>query len=104
MMGRLIVLFGALAMAGCAAMPFELDRVTMTAFEPDGQNAFRYKATAGKLSYPEDGELAEKVRMDWLETYLELNEMCPGGYEIDDRSVVKRTTGSSDIHYRGQCK
>lgn len=74
---------------------------------PDG--SFLYTATADGITYREGDPAAEAKRMEWLETYLQHNDMCPNGYAITDRiaSVQNKPligTTVFDIRYTGECR
>ncbi len=84
------------------------DRTLMSEFEPLPKKSFKFKSKSD-LIYPEDSEGAEKIRMDWLETYLTDNNICAGGYVIEERKVVLVSEALigpgklKDIYYYGRC-
>lgn len=96
-----------LVISGCSS----IDRNLMSGFEPftddDGGVIFSYWADEATLTYPEDSPDAEAIRMQWLERYLELNELCLDGYEIVERKAVAKTRGIGGIAhrivYKGHC-
>lgn len=92
----------ALAVSACSSV----DRRAMTTFVPtDG--GFVYSAATDAI-YPADSAEAEKTRMVWLQEYLDLNGVCPKGYDIADRKPVLVSRGPiADfyrIHYTGRCR
>jgi hypothetical protein len=57
--------------------------------------------------YPDDNELAEDKRMEWLEDWLEVRKLCSNGYEIKDRrefGFLEHNPGRYDLRYKVQCQ
>ena len=97
-MRRVVIVMVLSSMVGCAS----LDRPKLTQFEPT-RSGFRYAVGAASYQYPVDSESAERTRMDWLETYLKEEEVCPTGYEMVSREVRQVGVGGQ-IVYVGRCK
>lgn len=97
---RKVVLIG-LLLSGC-----QLDRDPLTSFEISSPSSFKYLARADPI-YPEGSEEAESIRIGWLETYLDDNNLCQTGYHVQNRSKVfvrKTPIGELyDITYEGVC-
>lgn len=97
----------AAALVGCT----NTDRLAMSDFYPEtspdgGPAEFVFTANGSTIAYP-SGMEAEPSRMQWLEVYLEANQMCPNGYEITDRQVIARGSAFGgnlhQVRYRGRC-
>lgn len=92
-------------LAGCAGL--EVDRMEMSTYDrtPGG---FVYAAQATWHGYGKDDPAAEKIRMDWLQKYLDLNGHCRNGYDIAERDVmVLRETLIEPVYrirYVGKCR
>jgi len=94
-------------LSGCAS----LDRIPMSSFEPFSDNynqiMFKFRAESASLTYPEGSKEAEATRMEWLEEYLKLNNMCKQGYEIIERKTVVKAASfvgiAHTIYYTGKC-
>jgi hypothetical protein len=101
---RLLICFGGILFAGCAS----LDRIPATTFEPlDGPNKerqFRFTAKSD-IFYPANTPDGERIRMDWLETWLKSSNYCPNGYRILSKKDVQRGSyeGGRDYFYIGEC-
>jgi hypothetical protein len=97
-----MAMLASLALAGC------VDRTSVSKFEPLASDEFRFEAAANSVLWPVDGPKAEAARMEWLETYLSNNHLCPNGYTITERKPVlvdSRPLGDAHtIYYRGRCK
>jgi hypothetical protein len=89
---------------GCLANGDYL-RQNYTTFEPfPGQGGFRFVCT--KTTSPDEKD-SERERVEWLETYLKDNKLCPNGYSIDERKVVLKDRADVDwyaIYYYGRCR
>lgn len=83
--------------AGCA-----LDRPLLTRFEPAGPYAFSFDAEA-TVFYPLEGT-GERVRMDWLETWLREADMCPDGYQLTGRRAIRSGPTTHRVYYTGRCE
>lgn len=95
----LLLTLSAYAVGGCAS----IDRVPASDFKPTSERSFEFVAAGSALDYPEDSPAAEKVRMDWLRTWLDDNGMCPDGYKITQRKPVKVGAFGARIYYLGEC-
>ena len=88
--------------AGCAGA-----EPPLTKFDALSKDEFTFEARAG-VEYPEDDPEAEATRMKWLERALADRQMCPGGYEITDRTLVaaeEEALGQThNVAYHGICK
>ncbi|MEQ8739532.1 MAG: hypothetical protein RID59_13395 [Hoeflea sp.] len=91
----------AAALTGCAWELRENSRL-----EPTSPDSFRF-ATVASAEWPIDSPEGEASRRQALERFLELNDMCSGGYVIDDRRAVLRNRGlladRYDLYYEGRC-
>jgi major membrane immunogen (membrane-anchored lipoprotein) len=78
----------------------------ITSFEPMANNEFRYQAFADATYSPTDPD-DEAIRLNWLQQYLNDNDLCANGYEITDRKqVLKSKSAFADIYdiiYYGRC-
>lgn len=57
--------------------------------------------------YPDNNELAEQKRMEWLEGWLEKRKLCANGYEILERrpfDFLEHNPARYDLRYKVQCK
>ncbi|MEJ8571248.1 hypothetical protein [Microbaculum marinum] len=72
--------------AGCATVDAQ-DRVDITDFDvlPDGRFVYTTDLTVPAGKRPEEVPIG---RERWLNEWLVQNSMCPGGYEILDRTFV----------------
>jgi hypothetical protein len=71
--------------------------------EPD---ALVFEAKAG-AAYPADSESAEAVRMQWLQDWLDLKGLCPGGYDILRRERIgagQPNFHDMDLRYKLRCR
>lgn len=72
-------------LAGCAAG----DKYSMVkTISPQPNGNFEFVINADPI-YPNDSDKAEKIRMDWIRHYLDVNEACPNGFQVIDRQTVK---------------
>ncbi|MFW2403962.1 MAG: hypothetical protein ACN4GT_04280 [Gammaproteobacteria bacterium] len=58
-------------------------------------------------NYPEQNDVAEEVRMEWLEAWLKQWKMCGDGYEIESRrpfDSMEYNPGQYDRRYVVACK
>nr|WP_315242021.1 hypothetical protein [uncultured Albidiferax sp.] len=78
----------ALLLPGCAAV----DRTALTSLEPlhsdETAKYFKFKAVADVGAYKLDSPDAEKIRMEWLEKWLQDNGMAGRKYEVVSRTPV----------------
>ncbi len=57
--------------------------------------------------YPDNNELAEEKRMDWLEGWLDNRKQCVNGYTIAERrefGFLEHNPARYDLRYKVQCK
>jgi hypothetical protein len=86
-----------------------LDRSELSDFTPTGPTSFVYQASTNYFYTPGARSKAEEQRLEWLQQYLQLNDMCAAGYVIVRRAVHFRSTGTlgnpiDDIVYHGRCQ
>lgn len=78
--------------AGCAS----IDRIMVSKFEPVRTEAnaqfFKFTAIADAM-YPLKSEEAERMRINWLETWLRDNGYSSNKYEIISRIPILRNKG-----------
>ena len=58
-------------------------------------------------NYPADSDVAEDLRMEWLEEWLAQRKMCPDGFEIDSRrpfDPMEYNPGQYDRRYVVRCR
>lgn len=93
-----LVLIFTLFIGGCSG--FERGNVTKFELERADADAryFKYKAVADKWQYPLDDD-GEKMRIEWLEQWLEDSGMAGKKYEIVSREVVQRYGQVHDVYY-----
>lgn len=110
MINRIIILLFTVSLFfGCATMPVDWDRRETTTFVPieanEEKQRFLFSAGTG-IPYPANNPTAEKVRHKWIEKWMELNNVCPDGYEVLSRKAVKFDDHPEAIklHYELQCK
>lgn len=104
-MRKIALLMTALSvfLGGCAT------RGEFSNFEPyknsAGEQQFRYFAKSSVFS-PADDVDSEKTRMEWLDEWLKVNNICPNGYVIINRNPVAIGMYESvkNIYYTGKCK
>jgi hypothetical protein len=100
---RLSASFMLILFTGCAS-----DRIYRTTFEPlDGpsrEHQFRFTAQSD-IIYPGNTPDGERIRMDWLETWLKASNYCPKGYRILSKRDIQRGSyeGGRDYFYTGEC-
>ena len=82
----------ALVVSGCAS----IDRTALTSLEPlradETALYFKFKAVADMGAYQLDSPNAEKIRMGWLEKWLQDNGMAGKKYEVVSRNPVIKET------------
>ncbi|MCW5695677.1 MAG: hypothetical protein KIS96_02960 [Bauldia sp.] len=94
---RIVLLAAAAAVVtGCAS----IDQ-SVTAFRPSDGDIWMYTAFVD-ATYP-DNAAGEARRMEILERWFEVNELCQNGYIIDSREVVMRSATVGDVLYEGHC-
>ena len=73
------------------------------------EGGFVFRTIADTI-YQEDDPEAERDRMNALGRFVEANALCPEGYEIVERQVVRRPPTFigidtlRDIYYTGTCR
>ncbi|WP_293862452.1 hypothetical protein [uncultured Alsobacter sp.] len=98
-----VCLAATLALAGCDTYR----RMKETTFTPLGGGVYTYTAKLGADS-EQDIVDSEPFRISNLEFYLRENRLCPAGYVVEQRELLK--TGESlrgafyDAHYRIRCR
>ena|SRR5690554_10754 len=105
MRNTLAVALIAVVISACSTMA-ALDR-GVTSLEPlyaeDGYRYFTYQSLASPV-YPLDSPDAERIRMNWLEDWLEDNGLKNRPYEILDRTPINQVGLSYKIYYRVRVK
>lgn len=100
---RTILVLTLVLLGGCSA----LDRQELTSFEPLPNKKFRYEAKTDAI-YRHDTAAGERTRLSWLEKYLRDNQLCSGGYVIEQRkAVLIRRAALAQLYniiYYGRCK
>ena len=74
--------------------------------ERDGDDVL-YFDVKFDANYPEDNDVAEEIRMEWLEAWLKQWNMCDDGYEIDSKrpfDTMEYNPGQYDRRYVVKCK
>ncbi len=102
MFAKRLAVFAVLALMGCTAHTPGYD----TTFRPLDDGTFQYEALGGRF-YPPESAAAEANRLSRLKLYLTDNDLCPGGYEVFGRKVIREAPGHSSlsrIFYRVRCK
>ena len=95
-----VLIFGS-----CASV----DRTRMTKFEPykgpNNEMLFKFYSQADSI-YRFDTEDGEKVRMQWLQTWLKANLYCPNGFDIINKTIVSTDFHQlvKDMYYTGKCR
>lgn len=102
---RTSIVLGSKLMLLTACARLDMDR--LSEIRPtDGGFVFR---TFADTVYQEDDPEAEQDRTNALARFVEANALCPEGYEIVERQVVKRPPTwigidtLRDIYYTGAC-
>jgi hypothetical protein len=98
----------AAASLAVAALPGCVDRAALSRFAPLSTNTFEYAASTTLFYRTPIDSWGEEQRLAWLETWLDLHGLCPGGYVITSREVVHRYASPlgypvDDIFYHGRC-
>lgn len=86
----------------------KIHKMEMTKFEPFPSKTpkqFKFIATSNFWNPYGDGD-GENKRMEWLQMWLNDNDLCKNGYTIIERKEVDLGFGPEvkDIYYAGQCK
>jgi len=98
------------ALAGCESIhkskDFERHRYSQLS-EPYDRNDVIYFDVKFDVNYPDENPAAEKVRMEWLQAWLDQVKMCGDGYEIDKRrpfDMMENNPARYDMRYEVKCK
>lgn len=70
-----------------------------------GAVTFTYMAMS-TVFYPTSSDSAESFRMEMLQEWLDLNELCRNGFQITSRRYISRSSDpdAKNIYYVGKCK
>lgn len=97
-------------LVGCDAIheskDFERHRYSQLS-EPRDRDDVLYFDVKFDVNYPEDNPVAERIRMDWLESWLNQRKACVDGYEIDSGrpfDPMEYNPGQYDRRYVVRCK
>ena len=83
-----------------------MSRLMMPMDGVGSQDTMIFEATISP-SFPADDPAAEKQRMAWLNSWLEVRKLCPDGYEILDRrpfDTLDYNPAHHDLRYELRCK
>lgn len=75
--------------------------------EPRDRDDVVYFDVKFDVNYPEDNPVAEEVRMEWLQAWLEQRKMCADGYDIESQrplDPMEYNPGQYDRRYVVKCK
>lgn len=78
--------------------------ILRTSYQDESMLVFEAKAGA---AYPTDSEAAEAVRMEWLQSWLDRQGLCPDGYEIISREPIgpgQPNFHDMDLRYLLKCR
>jgi len=101
---RIVLLVAVSAIASCV----DTNRRQYTTFDAKTENAesvtFAYMAMS-TVFYPTSSEDAEAFRMEMLQEWLDLNELCRNGFQITTKRYISRGDGpdAKNIYYVGKC-
>lgn len=97
-------------LAGCMAFDtpddYNRHRLTDLTVARDRADLFYFDA-AITGEFPGDSASAEAQRMRWLDEWLELRQMCPGGHEVLQRrrfGELEDNPARRDLRYEVRCK
>lgn len=100
MKNTVLIVLLAVLVSGCAMerkSRADFDRhqnsLLRTSYQDSSMLVFEARAGA---AYPADSEAAEAVRMEWLQAWLDVQRLCPAGYEIISREPI--TAGQPNFH------
>lgn len=102
---RVVAVLMLLLLAACAS---SADIRRESAFRPTGPDTFQWQSY-GHAGFAEGDAESERRRLAVLAELLEVNEMCPHGFDIDQRQLVvvedSLVWGKSHrIFYDGRCR
>jgi len=75
--------------------------------EPFDRNDIIYFDVKFDANYPDENPAAEKIRMEWLQAWLDQRKMCGDGYVIDKRrafDMMENNPARYDVRYEVKCK
>lgn len=75
--------------------------------EPRDRDDVLYFDVKFDANYPADNSVAEDIRMDWLEAWLQQRKICADGYEIESQrplDPMEYNPGQYDRRYVVRCK
>lgn len=108
--GRLVLICVSLLLASCAGLhkskDFERHRHSQLEKPYDRDDVF-YFDVSFTAQYPDNDEVAEATRMEWLARWLEQRSLCADGFEIVDRrpfAFLERNPARHDMRYEVKCK
>ncbi len=81
-------------------------RLTDITVPRDRSDLFYFDASVNG-EFPEDSAAAESQRLQWLDDWLELRQMCPGGHEVLKRRKfgdLEDNPGHRSLRYEVRCK
>lgn len=93
-----------LLITGCAG----IDGTELADLRP-APAGFEYRAATTPFYGPSADGWAERQRVNWLETYVRLNGICPHGYQLSSRRVAFKFQSPlgypvDEIVYQGRCE
>ncbi len=104
-----LLLIAGMLLAACDAMHEspDYDRHTLSQLSQplDGSPWYWFDVTFTP-EMPEESELAEAKRMEWLAAWLAQRKFCPNGYEIVERrpfEFLEHNPAQHDMRYKVQC-
>lgn len=96
--------------AGCTALDDPTDynrhRLTEITIPRDRTDIFFYDVTTD-AAFPPDDPSAEAARMHWLDLWMNVRAMCPGGHEVVKRrpfDFLEDNPAHHDLRYEVRCK
>ncbi|MBT8444935.1 MAG: hypothetical protein HKN81_04745 [Gammaproteobacteria bacterium] len=109
-LGIVFVLATAALLSACDSIheskDFERHRYSQLS-EPRDRDDVLYFDVKFDANYPEDNDVAEEIRMEWLEAWLKQRKMCNDGYGIDSKrpfDAMEYNPGQYDRRYIVECK
>ena len=84
---------------------FERHNLSLIEVSRRDSSVLIFEAKAGP-AYPEDSATAEVKRMGWLQSWLDRQGYCPGGYKILSRRRIERgdiNFHDMDLRYELRC-
>ena len=108
---RLVLPLLAVLISGCALeeksrADFERHNNSVLRTSYQDQSVLVFEAKAG-AAYPVDSESAEAVRMEWLQSWLDRQGLCPDGYEIVSKEPIppgQPNFHDMDLRYLVKCR